>query len=261
MEKPHVCPRCGYACSIANDFRKHLNKKNLCPANVSDCSLDTIKSKYEQNKDIKYNCSICQKGFSSKSGVQYHLKGCSQKKYINDLKAELRKEITAEISNSDDGSSNNEREEKTNNSQEGKLSIIEKKLEKMTLELEYYRNRKKEGFYQKALETFFNATHKRLVCGETDITTDEFHAEIKEWCSYKEAIGQLLCYNTVDPRPQLRVYLFGKYGEKQKKVALEIMKVQNIIPYEFIDEENNTMVRNLLTQETQEVYCVDNKMI
>lgn len=76
-----------------------------------------------------------------------------------------------------------------------------------------------EEFYQRILESVLGAGHKRLPCGETDITTDEFHAEIKVGKCWKDGIGQLVCYNKEDPRLELRLYLFGPQSSSKKTIA------------------------------------------
>ena len=50
--------------------------------------------------------------------------------------------------------------------------------------------------------------HKKLKSGITDITTDFIHAEIKNWDSWKDAIGQLCVYQINDPKEKLEVYFF-----------------------------------------------------
>ena len=67
--------------------------------------------------------------------------------------------------------------------------------------------------------------------GETDVTTAECHAEIKKWECWKEAPGQLLCYNKCDPKNKLQVYLFGKYTKKEE--AVEHMKDFGLEVFEF----------------------------
>jgi hypothetical protein len=110
---------------------------------------------------------------------------------------------------------------------------------------------RREKFFQSILEKHFDATHKKLACGETDITTEMFHAEIKEWSCYKEAIGQLICYNAFDPRHDLRVYLFGRYGIKTKEMALMVFNQQNIRPFEFEEVDSKINVVDMLTGERE----------
>lgn len=114
-------------------------------------------------------------------------------------------------------------------------------IQHLKLELMYYKTRRNETYYQKFLETVLNGKHKRLKCGETDITTDIFHAEIKEWKLYKSAIGQLICYNRHDPRPELRLYLFGNYSESKMKSAYEDCKSFDISIYNIVDNQDETI--------------------
>jgi len=67
----------------------------------------------------------------------------------------------------------------------------------------------KELRYQKILERVLRGTHKHLQSGITDVTTDTFHAEIKNWDSVAAVIKQLFAYNNASPRPELRAYMFG----------------------------------------------------
>lgn len=58
-----------------------------------------------------------------------------------------------------------------------------------------------EKIYQFILEKHLGGTHLFLRdVGVTDITTDEFHAEIKHWSDSKKLIGQLMIYNVACPR-------------------------------------------------------------
>lgn len=128
----------------------------------------------------------------------------------------------------------------------------EKLISDILIELQYYRNKKSEKFYQMLLESYLGGTHKRLSCGITDITTDSCHAEIKEWSSWKEAVGQLTCYNIVDPKPMLAMYMFGRYGKIAKQEAINVAKQCNIQMYEFrhVEDTGNVDVVNLSDETT-----------
>lgn len=105
-------------------------------------------------------------------------------------------------------------------------------------------NKKNEAFFQHILEIIHNgASHKSLKCGITDITNDEMHAEIKEWNHWKEALGQLIAYNTEDPKQIKRVYFFGKYPKNMKSKAVEIMNASGIEVYECEVIEREVRVR------------------
>lgn len=142
------------------------------------------------------------------------------------------------------------------NSEKTLLKTLEKKMNKLEITLEFLQNKKSEAFYQMLLEDFLNGTHKVLSCGITDITTNDLHAEIKDWSVWKDAIGQLLCYNNMDPKQHLHVYLFGtKRPDKEKRKSIyDNFKLSNIIPFELIYnpaigsvdilDENETIVKH-----------------
>ena len=52
-----------------------------------------------------------------------------------------------------------------------------------------------EAFYQKILERELNGKHMYLRTGITDITNDEFHAEIKRWSKWRQVVTQIMLYN------------------------------------------------------------------
>jgi len=113
------------------------------------------------------------------------------------------------------------------------LSKTPKPDEKLLLELQYYKNRKNEAFYQMMLEQHLGGTHKIISCGITDVTAKSCHAEIKEWKCWKEAVGQLTCYNLVDPKPELAMYMFGRYTESCKDQAVSVAGSCGFRTFEF----------------------------
>lgn len=96
---------------------------------------------------------------------------------------------------------------------------LTKKIDSLQMQLDIALNKKSEKVYQKLLEKHLGGTHKTLDCGITDITTDDFHAEIKHWPDWKAGVGQLKVYNASDPRPSLRLYLFGKAVNNKRDVG------------------------------------------
>jgi hypothetical protein len=214
----YECPRCGYDTRFNTNFKKHLSLKTICNPTKADVSLDDIKkeifNKKEKNAHV---CDGCKKAYSTGETLRVHRKKCELvKKQPDDTPTQLPKQKSAQ----------------------------EEEINRLKLELMYYKMRRNETYYQKFLEIILGAGHKRLKCGETDITTDEYHAEIKEWKQYKGAIGQLLCYNKHDPRNELRLYLFGSYSESKKKSAHEDCKSFNILIYNMVDNGNGTIIIN-----------------
>jgi hypothetical protein len=105
-----------------------------------------------------------------------------------------------------------------------------------------------EIYYQGILENVMLGTHKKLPCGITDITTHDTHAEIKKWNKWKEAIGQLLSYNTFDYKPNLQIYLFHNYLHTKKLNAIKVFNKYDITPFEFLCDEDKgkLLIINLL---------------
>ena len=100
---------------------------------------------------------------------------------------------------------------------------------------------KLELYYQRLLEQYLNAKHMRLECGITDITTSEFHVEIKKWGSYKQVYGQLEVYQAQCWRPKLYAVFFGTTTQKNKDLAISIFKSKGIGVYE-IDNRDEIII-------------------
>ena len=91
------------------------------------------------------------------------------------------------------------------------------------------------------VETYLNGTHLKLPSGITDVSTDRIHAEIKNIVEWKQALGQIYCYNHDSPRAVLQVYLFGKAAKSALKTAYEKFSSLNIELYTFtsVDDTHN----------------------
>lgn len=122
----------------------------------------------------------------------------------------------------------------------------------------------KEVFFQNLLEKILGGTHLHIpFIGITDITTTEFHAEIKNWKGRHNVLGQLLSYNSNEPRNELRCYLFGKKPSdvKVKNLLASIDACRyNIKVYslDVINNNNTLVIENLKTFEKLE-YTISNK--
>ena len=128
-------------------------------------------------------------------------------------------------------------------------------IKQVTLELSYYKNRKNEPFFQTLLEQHLGGTHKTLYNGITDVTTNDLHAGIKEWKCWKEAVGQLTCYNKADPKPRLALYLFGKYSGHCKQIASATAKDCCLEVYEFKESvDGEVYIEDYFTKEVMYKY-------
>ena len=183
-----ICKRCDSIFSIKSHLKSHLLKKNPCKFIDKDYDRDILISELYQKtlNDKTYNCEYCQMKFNYSSNKSRHKKVCKNKPL--DKITVLEKTVENLVSQIEDLKKQPTNITNNNN----KKSTINLDLE---LELQYYKNRKNEKFYQLLLENYLGGTHKTLSCGITDVTTDTCHAEIKEWSSWKEAIGQLTCYS------------------------------------------------------------------
>lgn len=204
----YTCPRCGYKTDRKSSMEYHLVKaKNTCPILENDIELtDDIKNYILTNRIYKFHHPNNEK--------------VTGKKITNKSNKDKITRTILEYTNT---------------------SAV---IHKLKLEVQYYKNRKSETLYQMLLENFLGGKHKKLLCGVTDLTTTNTHAEIKEWCSWKDAIGQLLCYNEDDPKDYLQVYLFGKRPGKivAETKIFDMFERRNIVPYVFVDDINSGTV-------------------
>ena len=247
--KNYKCQRCGYTTAQKTHFKNHLSRKNPCECINSNIEISILKDEFfEKKNEHGFKCDYCDKLFTSSQGKYQHKKLCKenpinkeelpvQSSEINELKREIDELKNLIMKNTNN---NNMINNTTNNNQQLKL------------DLQYYKNRKNENFYQLLLENYLGGNHKTLSCGITDITTDSCHAEIKEWSSWKEAIGQLTCYNTVDPKEKLEMYMFGKYKQSCKDEAIKVTTSCKINIYEFVDTYEGVSIISL--ENNEEIY-------
>jgi hypothetical protein len=84
----HICERCGYKTSNISNFRKHLQKKIMCRAKLSDINIEELRVKYipiQKDKTIKCKCG---KVYTTKNGLYLHQRSnkCEQQSVNNDNK-------------------------------------------------------------------------------------------------------------------------------------------------------------------------------
>lgn len=118
-----------------------------------------------------------------------------------------------------------------------------------------------EQDYQKNLEFILKGRHVTIpYVGVTDITTDEFHAEIKTWKAWKSVISQLYCYNRALPRNELRAYFFGKKPSLDTlNVIVDYINSVNLTKIYHVEINNNyVIIYDLLNISNVETYPVCN---
>lgn len=107
---------------------------------------------------------------------------------------------------------------------------------------------KKEAFYQRILEQHLEGSHATLRgFGITDITTNNRHAEIKNWAHWKQLVGQVLTYNFASPRPELQAYFFGDIPKNVEQVVA-VCQNYNIKVFHLQDREEYVDIMDPLTK-------------
>lgn len=138
------------------------------------------------------------------------------------------------------------------------IEKINKRLDDFESRLESLEGKRNEMYYQKFLEKYLGATHKKTKYGITDITTSDYHIEIKPWYHYKQALGQLLSYNFKNDK-KLSAYFFGTIKNDKKVDIIELYKSKGVEVYEFIDTIDGIKINCLLNYDRQDV--LDEKQI
>lgn len=66
------CHRCDYQTDNRCNFVKHLERKTICPPILSDAPICDMLEQLEKQDTGKYKCEICQRGYASRSALNYH---------------------------------------------------------------------------------------------------------------------------------------------------------------------------------------------
>ena len=256
MDTKFICERCLYETINKGDLKKHLEKKKVCNVKEKGANIDRedlLEKLYPNaNKEKKYKCG-CGKSYEHSQSLYNHRKTClyvdtdeltpEKIETITDIKF-LQKIITNQRNRLDNQTNMRIAELESElilqeNQYETKVAKFESTIDKLNLKIASMKKQKNEDFYQKILEEYYGGKHKRLKCGETDITTDTMHIEIKIWNEWKAAIGQLVCYNGDDPKEHMHACFFGKYAERCREMAIAQCKALNIEVFWFEEDESS----------------------
>ena len=105
---------------------------------------------------------------------------------------------------------------------------------------------KPEVFYQRILEKRHGGRHMKTLTGVTDVTTPTMHIEIKQASLWTYGYRQLLGYNAMAPRKELRLYLFDAHelSDKIKKNVVSALNSKDAPPVSLyvLDAEGNEKV-------------------
>ena len=265
MEPRFHCKRCGYGTPYKQILERHLQSIRPCLPVKADLNVEDLlkELRFKQYNDVTYDCEFCKKKFNSRSSMYRHKNICKVRKEAEENASsdsepetkplEQKKRSALEKQNAALEARMKALVNETSAKRDKENVVLQERLAKVELELAYLRNKRQESFYQKLLENHYNATHKKLPSGITDITTDNMHAEVKNWECYKEAKGQLDFYNLDDPKEELHVYFFGNRSHKEdfKQRVCDTFNKYGIKVFDMVDREDGTVeVINYSTKET-----------
>ena len=234
------CKRCGYETDQKCILKRHLEKKYICSAKFNDISreelIKELHVRYIPPDDKNFTC-ICGNKYNQASALTRHKKSCS-------ITLGIAKYIPTEYA-PDQTTQDPEIKILLNTILDLQRQILvqksqptnQKEIDKINVKLLSLQIKKREQFFQKLLENHYGARHKKLKSGVTDITTDDFHGEIKIWDMWKHALGQLMCYNAENEKHEMRVYLFGSCDSTKKITIIERFKSFDIRVFYFEEDE------------------------
>lgn len=287
MSKEFKCPRCGYETDIKANLVAHLKSKKLCPVTFSNVTRESILEEYKKPERLNdaVACDWCKKEIS-KCNVSRHRQICPKRVDSNTSNNELTAMIEDKLQQMTTIMQEQGQEiasikkkqidilsvgsevhndalkfEEIIEQQNLEIYVLREELQnkdkvihKQKLELAFLKKKKNEDFYQGIMEQHYNATHKTLECGITDVTTNDAHYEIKRWSCWKEALSQLILYNDDDPKEHMYACFFEICGEQQKKKVQSRFAKYNITCLEFREEKNSITLCDLESGEIKLTY-------
>ena len=234
-----ACNRCGYESSTKGNLVRHLISKTPCSPLVQDIcrSIQYNKLTTVARPDVTFTCNQCNSVYNHASSLCKHKKTCKLNTTVQNNEASTSHQVPNEEENQ---GYINQITALTTELQQKNMTI-----ENMKLEIAFLRNKKNEQFYQEIMERQFNAAHKTLNIGITDITTDDAHYEIKRWSCWKEALSQLQLYNDEDPKEHLYACFFETCTDNHKEKVQKCLNKYNIECLEFRQDESGINLYNL----------------
>lgn len=218
--KQHACIVCKYMTPYIGNMRKHLKGKRPCGGvALDDVDFVRMQDRYfvKKSKDLNFSCEHCGKQYKCRTSIYRHNCKSKSNEGLERVMQAIDK-VNEKVQNITKGIRKHPHVVSVALAKQQDFSQIHAVVKVGTTHPIQIRIPRNELFYQRILEVVLHGKHMKTACGETDITTDAFHAEIKAASNWKDAIGQLLCYNKDAPRPELRLYLFGN-NKRSKKIV------------------------------------------
>lgn len=261
------CERCDKSFTCKRNLLCHLQKQFKCYPKSQDSPTTT--ELYEKLTTrtvnvVNYPCKYCAMMFNSKSAMYKHSRKCKTHNR-NDTNEPTSSNVLDTPTKAMQNKETSIQQDSTNDVKSSTVTVhnndIIKKLEKendiLRMKLVKLQAKKNEDFYQDILEKHFNATHKKLPIGITDITTEDTHIEIKRWSCWREAFAQLILYNSHDPKEKLHACFFGEYTQPAKDLAISSLKQQNITCFELTQTPDAIYMTNLEDNAQEVVWTIE----
>ena len=280
MEVQWVCKRCQHTTKTKGNLLVHLNKKQPCAVtkknvSIAYCIEELTKKAFEGKYHI---CEECEARFTTRQAKSKHKNtSCKGKSTIQDADS-----ITAVV-NKDDVI---ETLQQQNQMLLQRIEQIEERIgiSRSYVEASYDSIIKapcdthdeyisdgfqppvennndftQEKFFQKVLEKIYGGSHMKFDGGESDITTDDSHVEIKRWTCWKEIEGQLSAYNYFSKREKLIACCFGSYQDFNKNIAYQVLTSKGIEVFDckFCEKTSMFTYTNMTTNDKREILIMN----
>ncbi len=99
--KKFKCLRCGFETNRKYNFRKHLNRKFKCKAEINDINIDLLKKQNcidKKKEEKRFFCTKCFKSFTRKDALVRHIKfRCKKKAEETNIKEIIKNNIKDKI--------------------------------------------------------------------------------------------------------------------------------------------------------------------
>lgn len=246
-----MCRRCHHKSSTKGNLMKHLNRQTPCTDEFEKIPikeyLDELTTRKHTGK--YYVCTYCASKYTTRQARHKHKKTCKAR--LQHCEGSTTQNIINEVT-------------VTMSEPVEDLPVATHTEEEVTLASQYHqaelaisRETRNEQFYQRLLERHFNASHRVLESGITDITTDDCHIELKNWRSWQQAMGQLLVYNNDLKRRRLMACFFGDISAQIKSTAASHLSKQGIQCWEFINDQGRICLRDVGTSAVMKLHYLN----
>ncbi len=116
-----ICKRCGKDFNYDALLKRHLNNKNICPAIISNISVDVLINEINNRKSTKiienkkfYICKFCNKHLTTANGKYIHQLNCNKSNNINNTNDNITINFNFENSNNNSVQNNSNNDNSVN---------------------------------------------------------------------------------------------------------------------------------------------------